>query len=62
MSFWCYIFVLQGKNDLAAVDSTEPDDEYGKMDDSEDEEIQNGSENDSSSDLDSDEERKRCHY
>lgn len=53
------MMVLQGKKDLVAVDSNEYDDENGHLGDSENEETHRATEEDSSSDLDSDEERRR---
>lgn len=49
---------FQGKKDLVAVDTTEYEGDEGEVDDSENEEINEGSDH-SSSDLDSDDERKR---
>ncbi|XP_015866431.3 adoMet-dependent rRNA methyltransferase spb1 [Ziziphus jujuba] len=50
---------IKGKKDLIAVDSNEYDDENGHLGDSENEETHRATEEDSSSDLDSDEERRR---
>ncbi|KAK9286161.1 hypothetical protein L1049_014543 [Liquidambar formosana] len=50
---------IKGKKDLAAVDSTEFDDENGNMADSENEETIEEAEEHSHNDMDSDEERKR---
>ncbi|KAF3450028.1 hypothetical protein FNV43_RR06107 [Rhamnella rubrinervis] len=50
---------IKDKKDLVAVDSNEYDDENGHLVDSENEETREGTEEDSSSDLDSDEKRRR---
>lgn len=57
LNCFCIIIDTQGKRDLVAVEDNENEDEINKVVDSEDEEI--GAQNDSQSDLDSDEERKR---
>ena len=49
---------FQGKKDLVAVDTTDYEGGEGEVDDSENDENKGGSEH-SSSDLDSDEERRR---
>lgn len=51
--------VFQGKKDLVAVDSTEYDGENGDLGDSENEESHEQTQEASSSDIDSDEERRR---
>lgn len=53
------VVVLQGKKDLVAVDSTEYDGENGDLGDSENEETQDKTEEASSSDVDSDDGRRR---
>lgn len=53
------VVVLQGKKDLVAVDSTEYDGENGDLGDSENEETQDKTEEASSSDVDSDDARRR---
>lgn len=53
------VAVLQGKKDLVAVDSTEYDGENGDLGDSENEEPQDKTEEASSSDVDSDDGRRR---
>lgn len=50
---------IKGKNDLVAVDSTEFDGENGNVGDSESEELREETQQESSSDVDSDEERRR---
>lgn len=56
------MFFLQGKKDLVAVDSTEYEDENGNLGDSENEEIHDETQQDSSNDVDSDEERRRFFF
>lgn len=53
------VVVLQGKKDLVAVDSTEYDGENGDLGESENEEPQDKTEEASSSDVDSDDGRRR---
>ncbi|OWM87239.1 pre-rRNA 2'-O-ribose RNA methyltransferase [Punica granatum] len=50
---------IKGKKDLVAVDSTSPEEENRNLKDSDDEDIHKESRGQSSSDLDSDEERRR---
>ncbi|CAK9134084.1 unnamed protein product [Ilex paraguariensis] len=50
---------IKGKKDLVAVNEIEDDDGAGEVDDSENEGTHNGAQNHSSSDVDSDEERRR---
>lgn len=52
-------FYIQGKKDLVAVDNNEYNDEAGDGGSSEDERAHEGAEDYSSSDIDSEEERKR---
>lgn len=56
--YLCIIYI-QGKKDLVAVDNTENDDETTEVVDSENEETGKAGEDNSQSDLDSDEERRR---
>lgn len=50
---------FQGKKDLVAVDSAEYDGDIGDLRDSDDENTHDGIQDHSSSDMDSDEERKK---
>lgn len=57
--FIFFDYATQGKNDLAAVDNTEHDDDAGEVGNSDSEESHDGAEDSSNSDMDSEEERKR---
>lgn len=56
-----FIDVLQGKKDLVAIDSTDYDGENGELADSENEDMQEKPEEASSSDVDSDDGRRRLY-
>lgn len=56
---FCIIINTQGKRDLVAVEDTENEEEINKVVDSDDEDTGAAGQDDSQSDLDSDEERKR---
>lgn len=54
------LYVNQGKNDLRVVDSTEYDDDNGEVGEHENDVTNEENHGSSASDIDSDEERRRC--